>query len=64
VPVLDDLLGEGDETYTVQLSGPSGGATLAKAIGTGTILDDEPIITIGDVSVNEAISGRASRSST
>ena len=42
VPVYGDLnAAEGDETFTVSLSTPSGGLTLGRATGTGTILNDE-----------------------
>ncbi len=40
VQVLDDALDEADETLTVRLRGVAG-ATLAQAVGTGTILDDD-----------------------
>lgn len=40
VPILDDALGENDETFSLALSNASG-ATLALSGGTGTILDDE-----------------------
>ncbi len=39
VPLLDDLLAEGDETFTVQLSNPSG--VILGNNGTVTITDDE-----------------------
>jgi chitinase len=40
VPILGDSLRESDETVTVTLSNPSG-ATVAHAVGTGTIVDDD-----------------------
>ena len=40
VPLLDDLLGESDETFSLILSNPSG-ATIADSTGVGTIIDDE-----------------------
>ncbi len=40
VPVLGDLLLEADESFRVELSGPTG-ARLADAVATGTILDDD-----------------------
>ena len=40
VTVVDDASGEGDETFTVTLSSPTN-AILTKAIGVGTIQDDE-----------------------
>lgn len=57
VPVLGDLLLEGDETFTVTLSGASN-ASISTATGTGTIVDDElPSLTINDVSSAEGNSG-------
>ena len=54
VPTLEDDKAEETETFTVQLSAPSG-ATLADGTGTGTITDDDeaPTITIGDAEVAE-----------
>ena len=45
--ILEDALDEGDETFTVTLSGASN-ATIADAEATGTILDDDrtPIVTL------------------
>lgn len=40
VPVVPDTLGEGDETFSLNLSGPSG-AKLGRATGVGTVVDDE-----------------------
>ena len=42
VPILDDRLVEADETFTVTLSGASN-ATLAAAVATGTIIDDDAL---------------------
>ena len=54
VPTLEDDEAEETETFTVQLSAPSG-ATVADGIGTGTITDNDeaPTITIGDARVTE-----------
>lgn len=41
VPVANDTIAEDDETLTILLSDPQG-ATLARALATGTIFDDEP----------------------
>ncbi len=41
VPVIDDSVEDGGETFTLTLSNPSGGATLAQASATGTINNDE-----------------------
>ena len=54
VPTLEDDEAEETETFTVQLSAPSG-ATVADGTGTGTITDNDeaPTITIGDARVTE-----------
>ena len=54
VPVLDDVLDEPDETFTVTLSNPTN-ATVGDGTGTGTITDDDspPTLSIGDVTVTE-----------
>ena len=56
VPLTADTLFEGDETFTVQLTGASSTATIADGIATGTILnDDTPSgMFITDASVNES----------
>jgi hypothetical protein len=62
VPVLGDRLGEGDETFYVNLSNPIG-ALLRKAQAAGTIVDNEPRISIdhpygvveGDVGTTPAV---------
>ncbi len=51
VPVKGDLLSEGDEAFTVDLSNAQN-AALIKDRGTGTILDDDPKISIDDVTVD------------
>jgi len=62
VPILGDTAPEADETFTVTLSNP-GNATLGKAQGVGTIVnDDSPgnavAIAINDVTVSEGNSGQ------
>jgi hypothetical protein len=52
VPVIGDRLGEPNETFVVNLSSPTN-ATLADSQGVGTITDDEPRISIGDVTKAE-----------
>jgi hypothetical protein len=52
VQVNGDRLPEPNETFTVNLSGATN-ATVARGQGTGTILDDEPHISISDVSKKE-----------
>jgi len=58
VPVNGDTLNESNETFFVNLSGATN-ATIAKAQGIGTILDNDPIptLSIGDDSVTEANTG-------
>ena len=55
IEILDDELYEGEEAFTVVLSGPSN-ATLGTATGTGTIEDDEdaPRMSIADAGASEA----------
>ncbi len=56
VPVLGDRLHEGDETFFVDLTN----ATLAgisRSRGVGTILCDDPVLSIDDVSLEEGNSG-------
>jgi hypothetical protein len=48
VPVIGDRLGEPNETFVVNLSAPTN-ATIADAQGVGSILDDEPRVSISDV---------------
>jgi hypothetical protein len=60
VTVHGDTVYEGDETFTVALSSPSGATIAAGAdTATGTIQDDDPAptLTIDDVSLNEGNSG-------
>jgi T1SS-143 domain-containing protein len=54
VNIANDTLGEGDETFNVNLTGPSANATIIDNLGVGTIVDNEPKISINDVSVNES----------
>jgi probable HAF family extracellular repeat protein len=57
VGVIGDRLGEPNETFVVNLSGPTN-ATLASGQGVGTILDDEPRISISDVGKREGKKGQ------
>ena len=57
VVVNGDRVGEADETLLVNLTSASGGAVIADGQGIGTIVDDEPRVTISDVSSNEGNSG-------
>jgi hypothetical protein len=50
IPIWGDETVEGDETFTVTLSSPTGGPVLGKATGLGTIVNDDGItsdITVG-----------------
>jgi hypothetical protein len=55
VPILNDAILEGNETFTVTLSAPTGGAVLATITqATVTIIDDDTVtFSIANVSVNE-----------
>ena len=60
IPIVADGLAEGTETFSVTLSNPTGGATLGRAVGTGTIIDDDPptaIVGIGQAASVEGNSG-------
>src|SRR5262249_4806753 len=60
VAVRGDLDVEADETFTVTLANPGGGATLGRAGGTATIRnDDANKLSIGDSAVVEGNSGIA-----
>ena len=61
----DDLASEGDETFTVSLSPPSG-ALISDGVATGKIIDDEvlPAVSIGDATVREGASASATFSVT
>jgi hypothetical protein len=64
VPILNDTIFEGGETFNVTLSGATN-ATLSDSIGVGTILDDgtgsggndddRPIVSVSNVTVTEGI---------
>jgi hypothetical protein len=58
VPIQGDTLDEPNETFTLNLSAPTN-ATIAKAQGVGTIVDDDPApsLSINDVSAYEGSSG-------
>lgn len=57
VPVNGDRLAEANETFVVNLSN-STNATIADGQGLGTILDDEPRISISDVTKSEGKKGQ------
>jgi hypothetical protein len=56
VPVYGERVAEPDETFSVNLSAPIN-ATIGDAQGIGTILDDEPRISIDDVTRTEGSKG-------
>lgn len=56
VPIVGDRLGESNETFFVNLSNPFN-AELSDGQGAGTIVDDEPRISINDVSLTEGNAG-------
>lgn len=56
VPVIGDRLAESNETFVVNLNSPTN-ATIADGQGVGTILDDEPRVSISDLSKKEGNSG-------
>jgi predicted extracellular nuclease len=50
LPVLGDTLAENNETFTVTLSSPTGGATIGREVATGTILNDDVLtLMIGQI---------------
>ena len=64
VPVFGDTSAEPDEVFRVLLSNPTGGARLARPLGTGTILDDDSAgsgihLGVGDAATVEGGAGNA-----
>ncbi len=58
VNVIGDMVAEGNQTFNVVLSNPSaGGIAPGMGTGLGTILEDDPRITINDVQIVEGSSG-------
>ncbi len=53
VAVAGDTAYEANETFTVTLSAPLGGATISDAAGTGTITNDDAIPPVANVWINE-----------
>lgn len=41
IPILDDMVQESDEDFTISLSNPTGGAILGNSLSTVTIVDDD-----------------------
>src|SRR5439155_16330848 len=56
VAVIGDRLAEPTETFAINLSAPTN-ATIGNGQGIGTIVDDEPYVSINDVTMNEGNSG-------
>ena len=60
VAVADDTAIEGDETFTVTLSGAGAGQVITGAVATGTVVNDDfPALSIADTSVIEGNDGVA-----
>jgi hypothetical protein len=59
VQVIGDRLAEPDESFFVNLSGPTN-VVISEARGMGTIVDDEPRISITDAAVTEGNTGTRS----
>ncbi len=57
VPVRGDTAQEGNETVVISLSNATGGAGIATASGTGTIIDNDITFSINSPSVTEGDSG-------
>jgi ribosomal protein L24E len=63
VPVAADQVDEANETFTVALDTPTGGATISPTAGSATVNivdDDGPGISVADITVNEGNSGTRS----
>jgi hypothetical protein len=60
VLVIGDRLGEPNETFVVNLSGVTN-ATIADGQGVGTIVDDEPRVSISDVTKLEGKKGQTTQ---
>nr|WP_311549696.1 putative Ig domain-containing protein [Xanthomonas arboricola] len=58
ITVNDDTAVEPNETFSVGLSGASN-ASIARATGTGTILNDDVVVTVGPASLPAATAGSA-----
>jgi large repetitive protein len=59
VPVKGDTFDEGEERFSLSLFSLTGGASFGESSASGVILDNDhsPVITIGDVTVNEGNTG-------
>ena len=54
VTIVPNVIVDGDEPFAVVLSNPTGGAFLDQRVGTGTIIDDDPLVGMPRVSVGDA----------
>lgn len=61
VSVIGDIVVEGDETFTITLSNPTGGATITDGTATGTIVNDDappppadPVVFINELHYDNA----------
>jgi hypothetical protein len=61
VPVVGDVLHEAEESFRVRI-GHSNRGNIADASGAGTILDNDPLLRIGDAEVLEGDAGQVSLS--
>ena len=59
VPIKGDTADEGQESFTVELSNSSDGSIISGS-GVGTIIDDDPKISIADASTSEGDTGTKS----
>jgi hypothetical protein len=50
ISTVDDAVNEPNETMTVSLTSPTGGAVVSPAVATGTILDNDPILPVFSIS--------------
>ena len=57
IPIADDALIEGPETFTITLSNITRGATFSQTVLVVTIADNDPSFAIGDASVTEGNAG-------
>ncbi|HEX5106511.1 MAG TPA: Calx-beta domain-containing protein, partial [Pirellulaceae bacterium] len=53
VPIVNDSLSEATEKFTVQLTNSSADTLITKSVGSGTILDDDVSLSIGDAGARE-----------
>ncbi|WP_208029780.1 RCC1 domain-containing protein [Rhabdothermincola sediminis] len=63
VKITGDTTVEGDETFTVTLTGATGGITLGDTTGVGTIVDDDPgpggpVVSVADTTIVEGDTAR------